>query len=79
MQCFEMVKFVFRVRTRDGLIVDRVRIGAGSVEEAERKLRQMYRQCVILARDGEAEERSAESIRDEGLSFEALASTLARA
>lgn len=43
-----MLKFHFSIRTRAGLKVDRIVIGGRDPEEAERKLRQMYRQCEVL-------------------------------
>jgi chromosomal replication initiation ATPase DnaA len=43
-----MLRFHFSIRTRDGQKVDSIAIIGGDQEEAQRKLRQMYRQCDIL-------------------------------
>jgi hypothetical protein len=44
----ELTKFGFRIRTRDGSLVDNLAIAGRDEEEAVRKLRQMYRDCEIL-------------------------------
>jgi hypothetical protein len=41
-------KFGFRIRTRDGSMVDNLSIIGLDEAEAIRKLRQMYRDCEIL-------------------------------
>jgi hypothetical protein len=43
-------KFGFRIRTRDGLVVDHLMIHGRDEADAERKLRQMYLHCEILER-----------------------------
>ena len=43
------VKYNFRLRTRHGLMVDKVSIHGKTEADAERKLRQMYMHCEILA------------------------------
>jgi hypothetical protein len=43
-----MVKYAFRIRTRSGLIVDKLLIHGRDEIDAERKLRQMYQHCLIL-------------------------------
>lgn len=43
-------KYGFRIRTRVGLVVDNLLIPGRDADEAERKLRQIYRDCEILAR-----------------------------
>jgi hypothetical protein len=43
-------KFGFRIRTRQGLIVDHLMIHGRDEADAERKLRQMYQHCEILER-----------------------------
>ncbi|MEW5889415.1 MAG: hypothetical protein AB1768_10275 [Pseudomonadota bacterium] len=45
-----LVKYGFRIRTRAGLIVDNLKIAGRDAAEAERKLRQIYRDCEILER-----------------------------
>ena len=46
---FEVVKFGFRIRTRSGSTVDHLSIHGKDLDEATRKLRQMYYSCEILA------------------------------
>jgi hypothetical protein len=41
-------KYGFRIRTRVGLILDKLLIPGRDVEDAQRKLRQIYRDCEIL-------------------------------
>ena len=43
-------KFCFRIRTRQGLVVERLMIHGRDEADAERKLRQMYLDCEILER-----------------------------
>jgi hypothetical protein len=43
-----LTKYGFRIRTRVGLVVDRLLIHGRDHDEAQRKLRQMYRDCEIL-------------------------------
>jgi len=43
-----MIKYGFRIRTRDGSIVDNLLIHGRDEVDAERKLRQMYQHCKIL-------------------------------
>ncbi|MBI3140692.1 MAG: hypothetical protein HYZ19_02375 [Rhodocyclales bacterium] len=43
-----LIKFDFRIRTRVGLVVDNLSIAGRDAAEAERKLRQMYRDCEII-------------------------------
>ena len=43
-----LIKYGFRIRTRVGLVVDKLMIHGRDHEEARRKLRQMYRDCEIL-------------------------------
>ena len=48
-----MVRYGFTIRTRSGQRVDNISIMASSREDAERRLRQMYRQCEVIACHGE--------------------------
>lgn len=48
MQPFSLIKYGFRIRTRAGLVLDKLMIHGRDHEEAQRKLRQMYRDCEIL-------------------------------
>lgn len=43
-----MIRFGFSIRTKSGQRVDNVRIMAATRADAERRLRQMYQQCVIV-------------------------------
>lgn len=43
-----MVRFGFSIKTRTGQRVDNICIMAASQAEAERRLRQMYRECQIV-------------------------------
>jgi hypothetical protein len=44
-----MVKFGFRIKTRNGMVVDNLSIAAPNRAEAERKLTQIYHNCEVLA------------------------------
>lgn len=43
-----MQKYDFSIRTRDGQLIKRLMIAGRDKEEAERKLKQMYRHCEIV-------------------------------
>lgn len=43
-----LTKYAFRIRTRVGLVVDNLMIHGQDEEDAQRKLRQIYRDCEIL-------------------------------
>jgi hypothetical protein len=43
-------KYGFRIRTRDGLLLERLCLYARDEIEAEKKLRQMYQHCEIIDR-----------------------------
>lgn len=43
-----MLKFDFSVKTRDGQKVESIQIQGRDVIDAERKLRQMYRNCEVM-------------------------------
>lgn len=43
-----ITKFVFRIRTRGGLVVDSLMIHGQDESDAERKLRQIYHGCEVL-------------------------------
>ena len=45
-----MVRYGFNIRTKTGQRVDNILILAGSLSDAERRLRQMYTQCEIIER-----------------------------
>jgi hypothetical protein len=50
MQPPPLLKYGFRIRTRAGMVVDNLKIVGRDSAEAERKLRQIYRDCEILER-----------------------------
>jgi hypothetical protein len=43
-----MTRFGFHIKTRSGQRIDNISILAATRDDAERRLRQMYRQCEIL-------------------------------
>jgi len=53
-----MIRYGFNIRTRSGQRVDNICIMAASREDAERRLRQMYRDCEIVACHTEPVRRS---------------------
>lgn len=53
MQAPFISKYGFRIKTRIGLIVDNLLIPGRDPADAERKLRQIYRDCEILDRSSE--------------------------
>lgn len=44
-----MCKYIFQIRSRNGILVDNLQIHAQSLEDARRKLQKMYTHCVILS------------------------------
>ncbi len=60
-------KYGFRIRTKNGAIVDKLLICGKDADEAERKLRQIYLGCEILERrrlDGMAQRNSPVSYEE---------------
>ena len=49
-----MTRFGFNIKTRSGQRVDNICIMAGSRQDAERRLRQMYHHCVIISCNSQA-------------------------
>lgn len=47
------LKFNFKIRTRHGLLVDKLVIHGRTLADAERKLMQMYPRCEIVDPDGQ--------------------------
>jgi hypothetical protein len=68
-----LLKYGFRIRTRHGLVVESLTIQGRDEADAERKLRQMYLHCEILARTVSPGMRKPEQ-----LSFEDVASLLSK-
>jgi hypothetical protein len=44
-----MKKYIFSIKTRDGLSIKRLMISGRDQEDADRKLNQMYRHCEIIS------------------------------
>lgn len=53
-----MTRFGFNIKTRSGQRVDNICIMAGSRQDAERRLRQMYHHCEIISCNSEVVRRS---------------------
>jgi len=53
-----MTRYGFNIRTRSGQRVDNICIMASSRDDAERRLRQMYHHCEIIACNAEVVRRS---------------------
>ena len=53
-----MTRFGFNIKTRSGQRVDNICIMAGNRQDAERRLRQMYHHCEIIACNSETVRRS---------------------
>lgn len=69
-----MTRFGFNIRTRSGQRVDNLSIMAATRDIAERRLRQMYLQCEIVAC-----RESASAPRTAGLDLEAVISLVSGA
>ena len=53
-----MIRFGFNIKTRSGQRVDNICIMSATRQEAERRLRQMYHHCEIIACNAETVRRS---------------------
>jgi len=77
-------KFGFRIRTRQGLIVEHLMIHGRDEADAERKLRQMYLHCEILERSVmqpammQPSLASSPSVNGGGTSFEEIVSLITK-
>jgi hypothetical protein len=77
-------KFGFRIRTRQGLIVEHLMIHGRDEADAERKLRQMYLHCEILERSVmqpammQPSLASASPAAGDGTSFEEIVSLITK-
>lgn len=69
-----MLKFDFSVQTRDGSKIVSVVIAAKDREDAERKLRQMYRDCQVLS----CEIRATEERQNHAASLEEILSMISK-
>jgi hypothetical protein len=45
-----VARFAFSIRTRSGVLIENLSIPGTSVDDAERKLRQIYIGCSVIAR-----------------------------
>lgn len=68
-----MTRFTFRVRTRNGLVVEAVNLQARDREDADRKLMQMYIGCTVLDCQSGVPDG-----REDAMSFESLISLISR-
>jgi hypothetical protein len=68
-----MIKFGFKVKTRNGVVLDNLQVAARDREDAERKIRQIYHNCEIME---SAELRP--TIREDALDLEAMIALINR-
>ena len=62
-----MLKFDFAIQTRSGQKIDSIVIAGQDQDDAERKLRQMYRKCDVLrciVKESDERQRQAASVED---------------
>lgn len=61
-----MLKYDFSIQTRDGQKIESIVIAAKDQEDAERKLRQMYRHCQVTRCNikGDARQGQATSVEE---------------
>lgn len=57
-----MIRYGFNIRTRLGQRVDNIHIMAATLQDAERRLRQMYVSCEIIERREQSVARRAETL-----------------
>jgi hypothetical protein len=62
-----MIRFGFSIKTRTGQRVENISIMAGSQDDAERRLRQMYHHCEILQCNTQAVPRRVDTLDVEGV------------
>ena len=62
-----MIKFAFKIKTRSGMVIDDLQMGARDQAEAERKVGRIYQRCEIL-HCSEAQHEPA----DEGFDLESV-------
>jgi hypothetical protein len=62
-----MIRFGFSIKTRTGQRVENISIMAGSQDDAERRLRQMYHHCEILQCSTQAVPRRVDTLDVEGV------------
>ena len=76
-------KFGFRIRTRQGLVVEHLMIHGRDEADAERKLRQMYLHCEILERSvmqpaTMQPSLASPAVTSDGTSFEEIVSLISK-
>ncbi len=59
-----MQKYSFSIKTRDGLLIKRLIIAGRDQEDAERKLKQMYRHCEIVGYESHRQETKKSGQQD---------------
>ena len=69
-----MIKYQFRIRTKNGLVVEALFIQGRDREDAERKLFQMYIGCLVL----ECKEAAPPVAREENLDLGSIISLISR-
>ena len=57
-----MIRFGFNIRTKMGQVVDNIQIMAATLEDAERRLKQMYINCEILERREQSVARRSDTL-----------------
>jgi hypothetical protein len=57
-----MIRFGFNIRTKSGQRVDNIQIVAASLDDAERRLRQMYVHCEIIERREQSVPRRSDNL-----------------
>ena len=57
-----MIRFGFNIRTRLGQRVDNIQIMAATLDDAERRLRQMYVSCEIIERREQSIARRSDTL-----------------
>lgn len=62
-----MTRYAFSIRTRMGQRVDNISIMAGSQDDAERRLRQMYHYCEIIECNSQTVPRRVDTLDVEAL------------
>ena len=62
-----MTRYGFSIKTRYGQRVENIHIMAGSMGDAERRLRQMYHQCEIIECREQAVPRRLDTLDVEGV------------
>lgn len=62
-----MIRYGFNIRTKSGQRVDNILIMAATLDDAERRLRQMYVHCEIIERREQSVPRRVETLDVEGV------------